>query len=225
MEIYGDDNNNRYTSRWSVSELRDRQTNISVFARINEEYIDAEHFFDFVRKTTSILFQTKAASFLFAISLILPIIMISVGISNLEECPLNRNIPVFVLVGGALGLLKLLQVLWKQYNRHSAPTEEEGNDTQNGSAFMDVLTTLFLVIWFIYGNHLIWYHRLPRFEQTTEDPEHWCAKNVYSLALISVAYMYAFVTLTILIVLIVVFTVHFQYRRRAIQEAKEAGCT
>ena len=59
--------------------------------------------------------------------------LLHIGISNLEECPLNRNIPVFVLVGGALGLLKLLQVLWKQYNRHSAPAEEEGNDTQNGS--------------------------------------------------------------------------------------------
>ena len=57
----------------------------------------------------------------------------NLGISNLEECPLNRNIPVFVLVGGALALLKLLQVLWKQYNRHSGPSEEETPDTQNGS--------------------------------------------------------------------------------------------
>ncbi|CAF1174767.1 unnamed protein product [Rotaria sp. Silwood1] len=223
--MYGDGNHNLYSSRWSVTELKDRQTNISVFARIYEEYTDAEHFFDFVRKTASILFQTKAASFIFASSLVLPVIMISVGISNLEECPLDRNIPVFVLVGGALALLKLLQVLWKQYYRHSSPSEEETNDTQNGSTFMDVLTTLFLIIWFIYGNHLLWRYRLPRFEQTTEDPENWCSKNVYFLAIISVAYTYAFVTIMILIVLIVVLTVHLQNRRRAIQEAKEAGCT
>ncbi|CAF1368900.1 unnamed protein product [Adineta steineri] len=222
---YGDDNNDPYASRWSIGELRERQTNISVFARIYEEYADAEHFFDFARKTTSIVFRTKAASFFFAISLILPIIMISVGISNLEECPLDRNIPVFVLVGGALGSLKLLQVLWKQYNRHNGPSEEEGTDAQSGSTFMDVLTTLFLIVWFIYGNHLIYRYRVPRFEQTTEDPEHWCSKNVYSLTIISIAYTYSLVTLMILIVVIVVFTVHFQYRRRAIQEAKEAGCT
>jgi hypothetical protein len=55
------------------------------------------------------------------------------GISNLEECPLNRNIPVFVLVGGAIALLKLLQVLWKQYNRQRGPGDEEATDTQNGS--------------------------------------------------------------------------------------------
>jgi len=90
---------------------------------------------------------------------------------------------------------------------------------------MDVLMTLLLIIWFIYGNHLIWRYRLPRFEQTTEDPENWCSKNVYLLTLISIIYTYAFVTLMILIVLIVVFTVHLQNRHRAIQEAKEAGCT
>ena len=55
------------------------------------------------------------------------------GLSNLEECPLNRNLPVFVLVGGAIALLKLLQVLWKQYNRQRGPGDEEATDTQNGS--------------------------------------------------------------------------------------------
>ena len=90
---------------------------------------------------------------------------------------------------------------------------------------MDILTTLFLVVWFVYGNYLIWHHRLPRFEQTTEDPENWCAKNVYLLTLISVAYTYASVTLMILIVVIVVLTVHLHNRRRAIQEAKDAGCS
>lgn len=90
---------------------------------------------------------------------------------------------------------------------------------------MDVLTSLCLIGWFIYGNHLIWRYRLPRFEQTTEDPENWCAKNVYLLTMISVAYTYAFVTLMILIVVIVVLTVHFHNRRLAIREAKEAGCT
>ncbi|CAF4154361.1 unnamed protein product [Rotaria socialis] len=223
--MYGDGHNNLYSSRWSVTELKDRQTNISVFARIYEEYTDAEHFFDFAKKTAAILFQTKAASLIFAASLVLPIIMISVGISNLEECPLDRNIPVFVLVGGALALLKLLQVLWKQYNRHSAPSEEETTDTQNGSTFMEGLTTIFLIIWFIYGNYLILHYRLPRFEQTTEDPENWCSKNVYFLTIISVAYTYASVTIMILVVFIVVLTVHLQNRRRAIQEAKEAGCT
>lgn len=83
---------------------------------------------------------------------------------------------------------------------------------------MDVLTTLILIVWFIYGNHLIYRYRFPRFEQTTEDPEHWCKKNVYMLTLLSVAYTYALVTLMILVVLIVVCTVHFQNRRRAIQE-------
>jgi hypothetical protein len=90
---------------------------------------------------------------------------------------------------------------------------------------MDILTTLILIVWFIYGNHLIYRYRFPSFEQTTEDPEHWCTKNVYLLTVISVAYTYALVTLIILILLIVVFTVHCQNRRRAIEEADDTECT
>lgn len=90
---------------------------------------------------------------------------------------------------------------------------------------MDVLTTLILVGWFAYGNHLIYRHRIPRFEQTTEDPEHWCTKNVYLLTIISVAYTYALVTLMLFILLIVVCTVHFQNRRHAVAETDDAECT
>lgn len=40
---------------------------------------------------------------------------------------------MYVLVGGAIATLKLLQVLWKQYNRRREPAEEEATDTRNGS--------------------------------------------------------------------------------------------
>lgn len=66
-------------TRWSVPELKDGQTNISVFARLCEEYHDAEHCWEFLRKTASILFQTKTASCLLSLSLLLPIVMIGVG--------------------------------------------------------------------------------------------------------------------------------------------------
>lgn len=74
-----DETNVLDASRWSVPELKERQSNISVFARIAEEYGDAEHGWEFLRKTATILFQTKAASCLFALSLVLPVVMIGVG--------------------------------------------------------------------------------------------------------------------------------------------------
>jgi len=56
---FGDENNSAYPSRWSVPEIKDRPSNISVFSRIFEEYTDAEHFFEFTRKTAAILLQTS----------------------------------------------------------------------------------------------------------------------------------------------------------------------
>lgn len=90
---------------------------------------------------------------------------------------------------------------------------------------MDVLTTLFLIVWFIYGNNIIYRYRFPRFEQTTEDPENWCSKNVYLLTIISVAYTYALVSLMLFTVITVVVTVHIRNRRQAIEEAAGTSCT
>jgi hypothetical protein len=59
MLKYGDENNSAYPSRWSVPELKDHPSNISVYSRIFEEYTDAEHFLEFTRKTAAILFQTS----------------------------------------------------------------------------------------------------------------------------------------------------------------------
>ena len=101
----------------------------------------------------------------------------------------------------------------------------KANDFLFSKTFMDVLTTLFLIVWFVYGNHILYRYRLPSFEQTTEDPEHWCTKNVYLLTIISVAYTYALVTLMLLIVLIVVITVHLRNRRRNIGETTDAVCS
>ena len=56
---YGDENNSAYPSRWSVPELKEHQSNISVYSRIFEEYTDSEHFLEFTRKTAAILFQTS----------------------------------------------------------------------------------------------------------------------------------------------------------------------
>ncbi|CAF0953816.1 unnamed protein product [Didymodactylos carnosus] len=221
------DETNAYTSRWSVTEIKEIHGNISVFSRISEEYTDAEHIFEFIRKTANILLQTKVASFIFAVTLILPLLMIGVGVSNLEECPLDPKIPVFVLVGGALALLKILQVMWSQYHhrrhRESVMDEEETPEGANGSAFMQISISLILFVWFVFGNYCIFKVRFPSYEQTIEDPNNWCKKNVYLIAFVSIIYSYALVGLMITLLLIVVCVVHCRHKRRAIQIAKVAA--
>jgi len=36
------------------------------------------------------------------------------GVKHLENCPAEPNIPVYLLVGGCFGLLKVLSLLWRQ---------------------------------------------------------------------------------------------------------------
>jgi hypothetical protein len=40
--------------------------------------------------------------------------VIVAGVKHLENCPIQPNIPVYLLVGGCFGLLKMLSLLWRQ---------------------------------------------------------------------------------------------------------------
>ena len=36
------------------------------------------------------------------------------GVKHLEDCPVEPYIPIYLLVGGCVGLLKVLSMLWMQ---------------------------------------------------------------------------------------------------------------
>ena len=39
------------------------------------------------------------------------------GVKYLNECPIQPNLPVYLLVAGAIGLVRVLNLLWKQFRR------------------------------------------------------------------------------------------------------------
>jgi len=41
-------------------------------------------------------------------------VRVRVGVKHLENCPVEPYIPIYLLVGGCFGLLKVLSMLWMQ---------------------------------------------------------------------------------------------------------------
>lgn len=39
------------------------------------------------------------------------------GVKYLNDCPIQPNLPVYLLVMGSMGLVRVLNLLWKQFRR------------------------------------------------------------------------------------------------------------
>ncbi len=91
------------------------------------------------------------------------------GVKNLMNCPVEPMIPVYLFVGGTFGLIRLVQTLWKQWrarrkerfdredSTYELPTEfHDGMIRLNrGSTFIDIVISIFLFVWFIFGNYWV----------------------------------------------------------------------
>lgn len=52
--------------------------------------------------------------------------MINLGIQFLRDCPIEPNIPIYMVVGGTIGSVKMGQCLWDQlHTRHVDPSSSD----------------------------------------------------------------------------------------------------
>jgi hypothetical protein len=90
------------------------------------------------------------------------------------DCPKQPKIPIYLFVGGLIGLVKLLQAIYEQsvkrrkekfdqgdlidVDGYDGPGDDSGadiSDFNNGSQFIDIIISLFLLIWFAMGNYWV----------------------------------------------------------------------
>ena len=63
---------------------------------------------------------------------------IRAGVKHLEDCPVEPYIPIYLLVGGCFGLLKVLSMLWMQvrYRRYrtvdDSVDDDDDDDAEQG---------------------------------------------------------------------------------------------
>ncbi len=140
----------------------------------------------------------------------------------LNDCPIQPNLPVYLLVVGSMGLVRVLNLLWKQFRRRRMRKLEgveldQEEETENslysslisffciinclfldGSDFTDAVLNLFLLAWFIVGQFWTWGVFMPTFEFGLENPNLYCNRNVYIFTLIHIAFVYVMFLATIL---------------------------
>lgn len=125
-----------------------------------------------------------------------------------------------MFIGGCIGTLKCLHLIIKKHKKNRfndsnsigdlqaelSSIDEETLDTLenkrvsiiHGSKYTDIILSIFLIIWFIFGNIWILSVYKPRYEQYLYEPSKFCYKSVYIVSLSNLClyyFIFAFFTL------------------------------
>ncbi|XP_043927609.1 transmembrane protein 272 [Protopterus annectens] len=124
--------------------------------------------------------------------LAVPLSMSFVGMKFLEDCPIQPLIPLYLLIGGIVGSLKIILLLYdsarmRQLLSKSVMIHDDDDDEypwrQNAHKYyIHVVVSLFLFIWFVLGNYWVFSIYMPNFIPPFHQPQDFCNKTVYLFA-------------------------------------------
>lgn len=124
----------------------------------------------------------------------IPITMISLGIMYLKSCPMQKMIPLWLIVFGALAIIKNLSTLIQRIKAFRRRSDSH----QSSSTFLDVFDSfmaLFMIIWFVCGN--IWVYQNYYKVQYVDKDIHatYCNQLVYLFSFWIITSIYIFLVL------------------------------
>ncbi|XP_030637724.1 transmembrane protein 272-like [Chanos chanos] len=133
--------------------------------------------------------------------LALPLTMAYVGVKSLDDCPVQPMIPLYLLVAGAVGSLKVSLLLYDAIHMRSLISKSVligNNDAdeypwrQNAHKYyIHIILSTFLFIWFILGNYWVFSVYPPNFIAPFHRPLDYCLKSLYVFAVFVLALSYS----------------------------------
>ncbi|KAH8041541.1 hypothetical protein HPB51_016986 [Rhipicephalus microplus] len=143
---------------------------------------------------------------LLAMFSILPLLMMIIGVQYLQECPKEPNIPLYLLIGGAFGLIKVGTLLYHQMRRRRYERLDDaladGDIDELWSSTSTKVTeyalTIFLLVWFGMGNYWVLHIYRPRYEPLLREPNNYCDKTVYTFSLVHLLVCYGVIGLWVI---------------------------
>lgn len=148
----------------------------SVFKRVRSARQQSTSKVGFAKALPAILIGSVGCTICIGLTLALPISMIVMGAIYLDECPVQRMIPIYLVVGGTfslfVNLMSLLESICQQKNP-DRPRSGLSNLLNACEGFIGC----FMLIWFIIGN--VWiYSTFGKFTTTPGD-DTFCNPTLY----------------------------------------------
>lgn len=127
------------------------------------------------------------------------------GVKYINDCPIQSSVPVYLLVGGCCGVLRILATMWRnlQYRRqldsYNDSYVHEGLYVSQTYRLMNVFLTLFLIGWLVAGSHWVFGVWEPPYSQPLHEPSNWCDRTVYRFAVYQIVGSYGFILLVVFV--------------------------
>ncbi|XP_077976385.1 transmembrane protein 272-like isoform X1 [Styela clava] len=164
----------------------------SLFGQIKDAKDKSTGSADFLKSVCFIIFSTIGFTIFIAIMLCIPVSMIVIGAINLNNCPLERFIPIWLIVAGSVSAFMQLGSIFKKIKAKCDGIDDPEEEAQSSSVLngFNGLIGCFNIAWFFAGN--VWVYRAYS-SKNTGNPvlENYCDPVTYYFAfwIITTAYI------------------------------------
>ncbi|XP_014223254.1 uncharacterized protein LOC106650004 [Trichogramma pretiosum] len=160
----------------------------SLFGRVREAHKTRKGIFDFLRNILCLIFGSIGYSIIWGITVVIPICMMVIGGIFIYDCPQGEYIPVYLLVGGGLGVLKQMLLLFSRIRQ--CRQEERIRQTST-----ETLIDCFMLGWLIIGSMWVYKEYKPNFDPSIS--KLYCNKTLYLFAFWVITSTYILLAITI----------------------------
>lgn len=149
----------------------------SLFGEIKDARHGSSSVLDFLKKLILILAGTIGCTIAIGLVMAIPIAMIVIGAEYKNDCPIERKIPIYLIVAGSVGVFRNLISLCQRAKKSD---NDEGEEEKKQNPVTSILDC-FLFAWFICGN--VWiYSNYKDVIHDNMDSQYYCDETLYAFA-------------------------------------------
>ncbi|XP_066591758.1 TRIO and F-actin-binding protein-like [Prorops nasuta] len=175
----------------------------SLVFQLKDAHLEASGTCDFVFRALRVVSKTMIVTICLTCLSTMPILMFIFGLNYIRDCPREPRIPVYMVVGGTLGTVRMFWALYSQVRsrRPEVLTVPGARSHISPMKLASIVLSGFLAVWFALGNYWILHIRWPDYQSSLFDPNRWCNKTLYIFSLVHLCIVYTSLAASVLVAL------------------------
>ncbi|XP_076619351.1 uncharacterized protein LOC143340867 [Colletes latitarsis] len=176
----------------------------SVVFQLKDANLEANSTCDFVFRALKVVFKTRVVTVSLVCLFAFPLLMLIFGWKYSNDCPKEENLPIYMIIGGACGMILMVLMIYSQIRSRRAKVMSVISQRPKVtlSKVIIVILSLFLMCWFVAGNYWILSILWPSFSRPTYSPDDYCNELLYKFSLFHLVVIYTIVAITLLVMIV-----------------------